>query len=75
MFSNFGGRDSFGGEIVTIKCFEDNFFISGTGHTARYRQGHITVVVHAAALQRHDRAGVPRTEAGCTVIQRGDRCC
>lgn len=21
MFSNFGGRDSFGGEIVTIKCF------------------------------------------------------
>lgn len=24
MFSNFGGRDSFGGEIVTIKCFEDN---------------------------------------------------
>lgn len=20
MFSNFGGRDSFGGEIVTIKC-------------------------------------------------------
>jgi len=22
MFSNFGGRDSFGGEIVTIKCFE-----------------------------------------------------
>ncbi len=24
MFSNFGGRDSFGGEIVTVKCFEDN---------------------------------------------------
>ncbi|MCF7535063.1 ribonuclease E activity regulator RraA [Pseudomonas petrae] len=24
MFSNFGGRDSFGGEIVTLKCFEDN---------------------------------------------------
>ncbi|WP_407316177.1 ribonuclease E activity regulator RraA [Pseudomonas sp. nanlin1] len=24
MFSNFGGRDSFGGQIVTIKCFEDN---------------------------------------------------
>ena len=24
MFSNFGGRDSFGGEIVTIKCHEDN---------------------------------------------------
>ena len=24
MFSNFGGRYSFGGEIVTVKCFEDN---------------------------------------------------
>ena len=24
MFSNFGGRDSFGGQIVTIKAFEDN---------------------------------------------------
>lgn len=24
LFSNFGGRDSFGGQIVTVKCFEDN---------------------------------------------------
>jgi len=24
MFGNFGARDSFGGEIVTVKCFEDN---------------------------------------------------
>ena len=24
MFANFGGRDSFGGQIVTVKCFEDN---------------------------------------------------
>ena len=24
MFSNFGGRDSFGGQIVTIKTLEDN---------------------------------------------------
>lgn len=24
MFSNFGGKESFGGEIVTVKCFEDN---------------------------------------------------
>mgnify|MGYP006198210937 FL=1 len=27
MFSNFGGHDSFGGEIVTIKCFEDNSLV------------------------------------------------
>lgn len=24
MFRNFGGRSSFGGRIVTVKCFEDN---------------------------------------------------
>lgn len=24
MFTNFGGRDSFGGQIVTVKCHEDN---------------------------------------------------
>ena len=23
-FRNFGGLDNFGGEIVTVKCFEDN---------------------------------------------------
>lgn len=27
MFVNFGGRESFGGEIVTIKCFEDNSLV------------------------------------------------
>lgn len=27
MFANFGGRDSFGGQIVTIKCFEDNSLV------------------------------------------------
>lgn len=24
IFSNFGGKDSFGGQMVTVKCFEDN---------------------------------------------------
>lgn len=27
MFCNFGGRESFGGEIVTVKCFEDNSLV------------------------------------------------
>ena len=27
MFINYGGRESFGGEIVTIKCFEDNSLV------------------------------------------------
>ncbi len=27
MLSNFGGRECFGGEIVTVKCFEDNSLV------------------------------------------------
>ena len=30
MFSQFGGRDRFGGEIVTAKCFEDNSRVKET---------------------------------------------
>ena len=28
IFSNYGGRNSFGGQVVTIKCFESNGLIS-----------------------------------------------
>lgn len=27
LFGNFGGRSSFGGEVVTIRCFEDNSLV------------------------------------------------
>jgi regulator of ribonuclease activity A len=27
VFRNYGGRRSFGGEVVTIRCFEDNSFV------------------------------------------------
>ncbi|WP_117235995.1 ribonuclease E activity regulator RraA [Vibrio maerlii] len=30
MFSNFGGRASFAGQITTIKCFEDNGLVRST---------------------------------------------
>ena len=30
MFSNFGGRASFSGQITTVKCFEDNGLIRET---------------------------------------------
>ncbi len=30
MFSNFGGRASFAGQITTVKCFEDNALIRET---------------------------------------------
>lgn len=27
MFNNYGGRKAFGGEVVTVKCFEDNSLV------------------------------------------------
>lgn len=54
MFSNFGGKDSFGGEIVTVKCFEDNSKVKqlvdtdGTGKV---------MVVDGGASMRHALLG------------------
>ncbi|MGF1691587.1 ribonuclease E activity regulator RraA [Photobacterium kagoshimensis] len=35
MFSSYGGRSSFGGQVTTIKCFEDNALI----HTVLEQEG------------------------------------
>ena len=40
-FHDFGGRGKFGGEIVTIRCFEDNSLV---GQTVR-QPGHGRVIV------------------------------
>lgn len=41
-FRNFGGRASFGGEIVTIKCFEDNSLVAS--HVEHAGAGKVLVV-------------------------------
>ena len=33
LFRNFGGRSSFGGQVVTIRCFEDNSFVKDRAGT------------------------------------------
>lgn len=33
IFSNYGGRNSFGGKVVTLKCFENNGLIEEIVHT------------------------------------------
>ena len=49
MFNNYGGRESFGGEIVTVKCFEDNSVVkeqvSNPGH------GKVMVVDGGASMR------------------------
>lgn len=50
MFSNFGGRDSFGGEIVTLKCFEDNSLVREQAE--QNGKGKVLVVDGGGSLRR-----------------------
>lgn len=42
MFGNFGGKEAFGGEIVTVKCFEDNSVVKE--QVATQGKGRVMVV-------------------------------
>lgn len=50
MFNNYGGRKSFGGEIVTIKCFEDNSLVRE--QVAQEGSGKVLVVDAGGSLRR-----------------------
>ena len=50
MFNNYGGNMTFGGEIVTIKCFEDNSFVKDMA--AKPGKGRVMVVDGGGSLRR-----------------------
>lgn len=50
MFANFGGHDSFGGEIVTVKCFEDNSVVKDL--VAQEGAGKVMVVDGGGSMRR-----------------------
>ena len=50
MFSNVGGRDSCGGQIVTIKCFEDNSLVKEQAEADG--KGKVLVVDGGGSLRR-----------------------
>ena len=50
MFGNFGGREAFGGEIVTIKAFEDNSLVRE--QVAQPGKGKVLVVDGGASMRR-----------------------
>ncbi|MFA5678194.1 MAG: ribonuclease E activity regulator RraA [Pseudomonas sp.] len=50
MFSNFGGHDSFGGQIVTVKCFEDNSMVKDL--VAQDGTGKVMVVDGGGSMRR-----------------------
>ena len=50
MFSNFGGRECFSGEIVTVKCFEDNSCVKQLVDTQG--QGRVMVVDGGGSMRR-----------------------
>lgn len=50
IFSNYGGRKSFSGPIVTVKCFEDNSLVKSLSETPGY--GRVIVVDGGGSLRR-----------------------
>lgn len=48
--SSFGGRIGFGGEIVTVKCFEDNSLVKE--ELAKQGEGKVLVVDGGASMRR-----------------------
>ena len=50
MFSNFGRRDSFGGQIVTVKCHEDNSLVKSQADQPG--TGKVLVVDGGGSLRR-----------------------
>jgi len=50
VFNNYGGKKSFGGEIVTVKCFEDNSVVKETAATDG--SGKVMVVDGGGSLRR-----------------------
>ena len=50
MFSNYGGREQFGGQIVTVKCFEDNSCVKQLVDTDG--QGRVMVVDAGGSMRR-----------------------
>jgi regulator of ribonuclease activity A len=50
MLSNFGGRVQFSGQIVTVKCFEDNSCVKAL--VATEGQGRVMVVDAGGSMRR-----------------------
>lgn len=49
LFTNYGGKRSFGGEIVTVKCHEDNSLVKE--HVANPGEGRVMVVDGGGSLR------------------------
>lgn len=50
LFQFYGGKKHFGGEIVTVKCFEDNSFVKTT--LSKPGEGKVLVIDGGASLRR-----------------------
>lgn len=65
IFINYGGKASFGGEIVTIKCFEDNSFVKEW--VEKPGKGKVLVVDGGGSMRRSllgDMLAEKATESG-----------
>ncbi|TCV93470.1 ribonuclease E activity regulator RraA [Biostraticola tofi] len=63
LFTNFGGRSSFGGQIVTVKCFEDNGLLYDT--LEENGRGRVLVVDGGGSVRR----ALVDAEVGSLAVQ------
>ncbi len=54
LFSDYGGKRKFGGEIVTIKCFEDNSLVRDAVRSEGFGR---VIIVDGGGSQRHALLG------------------
>ena len=64
IFQNYGGKAAFGGQIVTVKCFEDNSKVKQL--VATPGQGKV-LVVDGGGSKRHALLGDMLMKAQCLV--------
>ena len=62
LFSNFGGRSSFGGQIITVKCFEDNGLLYEL--LEQNGRGRILLVDGGGSVRRALLAAIPVGASG-----------
>lgn len=63
VFKHFGGRPRFAGQVVTVKCFEDNSLVKQGGEIAG--QGRVLVVDGGASLRKALLGGNLAATAAC----------
>ena len=67
MLNNYGGREQFSGQIVTVKCFEDNSCVKAL--VATEGQGRVMVVDAGGSMRRACLGDMLAEQAPAVVVR------